>query len=43
MGNILVVDVGGMSFGGPPDMVAELLHCNIYYGIAARAKYRQTG
>src|SRR5262249_49948278 len=32
----------GDELGGTCDMVAGLLHCNIYYGIAARAKYRQS-
>jgi hypothetical protein len=40
MGNIL--DGAGMGSKGL-DMGGELLHCNIYYGAAARTKYRQSG
>jgi hypothetical protein len=42
MGSILVLVVRADELGGTCDMVAGLLHCNIYYGIAARAKYRQS-
>jgi hypothetical protein len=33
----------GASTGGLMDMGSELLHCNISYGAAARAKYQQKG